>query len=53
MRALVSRYCRDERGGTAIEYAFIAVVVSTMLIGAFSLLTPALIGVWDTISAVF
>lgn len=34
--AVLTEACRDERGGTAIEYAVIGALVSIMIIGAVS-----------------
>lgn len=37
MKLIISRFVKDEKGATAIEYGLIAALISVAAVGAFSL----------------
>jgi pilus assembly protein Flp/PilA len=52
MKATIKRYVHDEQGGTAIEYAVIAVFVSIVLLAAAEAIGADLNGTFGTVSNV-
>jgi pilus assembly protein Flp/PilA len=42
MKALPSRFCKDESGATAIEYALIASLISIVIVGALTTMGTSL-----------
>ncbi|WP_323761627.1 Flp family type IVb pilin [Maricaulis sp.] len=53
MTELVTRFVRDERGATSIEYSLIAVVVSIIFIAALAVIGPAVSDMLDSAAAPF
>ncbi|MFT6461888.1 MAG: pilus assembly protein Flp/PilA [Maricaulis maris] len=53
MRALVSRFLREQSGATSIEYSLIAVVVSIIFIAALAVIGPAVSDMFDSAAAPF
>ena len=53
MRTLVATFlfCRDNSGATAIEYAFIAGLVSVAAVGAYGALADSMSNLYMTISS--
>jgi pilus assembly protein Flp/PilA len=49
MRAILSRFARDESGATAIEYALIAAGIAIAIIGAVNGVSGALQGKFNDI----
>lgn len=50
MKALISRFVKNESGATAIEYGLIAVGIAVAIIGTLTLLGPQLDGVFLQVS---
>jgi pilus assembly protein Flp/PilA len=53
MRAFLNharRFRRDQRGGTAIEYGFIAALIVVAIIGSISALADVTTGMWNNVS---
>ncbi|MDQ8699327.1 Flp family type IVb pilin [Hyphomicrobium sp. LHD-15] len=48
MKALLFRFCADDRGTTAIEYALIAGIISIAIVGALHQIAPAIEGNFTT-----
>lgn len=48
--SFLKRFCRDERGATAIEYGLIAALISVAIIAALTSLKDALIGTFNSIT---
>jgi pilus assembly protein Flp/PilA len=44
-----SRFIRDEKGATAIEYGLIASLIAVAIVGVLVTLGPALSGVFQTV----
>jgi pilus assembly protein Flp/PilA len=42
--------CRDERGGTAIEYTLIGALIFLAMVGAVGLFADTTIGMWNDVS---
>ena len=53
VRNKLSRYCRDESGATAIEYALIAGSIGLVIITAAQLIGISLVNVFTNVSAGF
>lgn len=53
MNALILRFCFDERGATALEYALIAGIVSIAILGALLEIRPLVVENFDTAGAAF
>ena len=51
MRAVISRFVKDESGATAIEYALIAGLLSVAVIGTLLLVSGQLVAIWAAIQA--
>ena len=51
MKALISRFVKDESGATAIEYALIAGLLSVAIIGTLILVSGQLVAIWAAIQA--
>ena len=51
MRKLVPRFSRDESGATAIEYAFIALLIFLVIVASVRLLGPSLVAVFTDANA--
>lgn len=49
--ARLKRFIRAEEGGTAIEYALIALIVGLGIINSLQLIPPALDAIWNTVVA--
>jgi pilus assembly protein Flp/PilA len=47
---LVSRFCRDEAGVTAIEYGLIAALIAVIIIGAVTVVGTSLSGTFSTVA---
>ncbi|MBP1852068.1 Flp family type IVb pilin [Rhizobium halophytocola] len=47
---VLKRYLADQSAATAIEYALIAVLVSTALIGSIRLVSNSVTNTWNTVS---
>ncbi len=47
---LLSRFCRDENGATAIEYGLIAALVSVAIIGVLTTLGTNLTTTFQTVA---
>ena len=50
---LVTRFARDQRGATAIEYSIIAVIISIAGVGALAIIGPAVMEMFASASAPF
>lgn len=50
---LLTRFLRDQRGATAIEYSIIAVLVSIAGIGALAIIGPAVMDMFTSAQAPF
>lgn len=53
MKALLSRFCSNEHGATAIEYALIAGIISIAIVGALHQIGPAIEANFTTASDAF
>ena len=53
MQTLFSRFARDESGATVIEYALIAMLISTTIVFALMSLGTQLGETFDTVAAGF
>jgi pilus assembly protein Flp/PilA len=51
MKALITKFVKDESGATAIEYAIIAGLVSIAAIATITLAAPQLQAIWVAIVA--
>lgn len=51
MKALITKFVKDESGATAIEYAIIAGLVSIAAIATIILVAPQLQAIWAAILA--
>ncbi|WP_291845408.1 Flp family type IVb pilin [Maricaulis sp.] len=50
---LLTRFARDQRGATAIEYSIIAVIISIAGIGALAIIGPAVMDMFASAQAPF
>lgn len=50
MSNLVSRFCRDESGVTAIEYGLIAALIAVVIIAAVSVVGTDLSGTFSSVA---
>ncbi len=48
--SFLKRFCRDERGATAIEYGLIAALISVAIIAALTSLEDALTATFNSIT---
>ncbi|BDX00505.1 Flp family type IVb pilin [Maricaulis maris] len=53
MRDHLTRFCRNERGATAIEYALIAVIVSMAGVAALVIIGPVVLDMYNGAAAPF
>ena len=53
MKSLMIKAFRDELGASAIEYAFIAALISLALIGGFKATGSAVLAHFETVSEAF
>jgi pilus assembly protein Flp/PilA len=49
MSKFVTRFLKDESGATAIEYGLIIALMATIIVAAFTILSPKLKGVFTTV----
>jgi pilus assembly protein Flp/PilA len=49
MKTLLNRFLQDENGATAVEYGLICALISIVLIGAYSALTPKIAAVFEKV----
>ena len=52
-RARITRFLRDARGATSIEYALIAVLISIVIISLLSLIGTTLNGTFNLVGSAF
>ena len=50
MSKFVTRFLNDESGATAIEYGLIIALIATVIVAAFSLLSPSLKGAFSGVA---
>ena len=53
MRKFLKRFCVQQSGATAIEYALMAALISVVLVAALGPLTTALTGALQTVANAF
>jgi pilus assembly protein Flp/PilA len=51
MLQIISRFCRDKSGVTAIEYGLIASLIAVVIIGAITLVGTNLSATFQTVAA--
>lgn len=50
IRTTMSKFVRDEKGATAIEYGLLAALISVIIIPAVALLGPKLLAAFEAIN---
>lgn len=51
MSKFVTRFLKDESGATAIEYGLIIALMATIIVAAFTILSPKLTGAFTRVGA--